>query len=209
MFWLTTGQCFGRTLGISPCRTQFVKNEFFTLYCRADERIMANPESPSCSQKTHECTITMAKEHHSGSYWCESNSGEGGDAVNITVTGMCVSLCHQLVLSVQYSPFRTLHYGRLSGMCLVSSVQQLLNMSIVVAMITTYSWLPFKLQYISVFLIKVRLFTFHFTFPVHMTKVYAHTRIHTDTQTHTDPHTHLNYPKKKRKKEVTLFSTRY
>ena len=91
MHCLTTGPCFGRSLGISPCRTQFFKRESLTLCCRADERIMTNSKSVTCSQKSHECNITLAGEHHSGSYWCDC-SGERGEAVNITVTGMCVSL---------------------------------------------------------------------------------------------------------------------
>ncbi|CAL8377341.1 unnamed protein product [Boreogadus saida] len=97
MFWLTlilvllnltwgNSPCFGRSLGISPCRTQFFKREGFTLYCGADERIMTNSKSATCSQKIHEFNITMARKHHSGSYWCGSNSGERGEAVNITVT---------------------------------------------------------------------------------------------------------------------------
>ena len=53
---------------------------------------MTNSKSVTCSQKSHECNITLAGEHHSGSYWCDSNSGERGEAVNITVTGMCGSL---------------------------------------------------------------------------------------------------------------------
>ncbi|XP_056431888.1 low affinity immunoglobulin gamma Fc region receptor III-A-like [Gadus chalcogrammus] len=96
MFWptsilvllhLTRGNspCFGRSLGISPSRTQFFKRESLTLCCGADERIMTNSKS-ACSQKIHECNIKLAGVHHSGSYWCDSNSGERGEAVNITVT---------------------------------------------------------------------------------------------------------------------------
>ncbi|CAL8376954.1 unnamed protein product [Gadus morhua 'NCC'] len=103
MFWLTlilvllhltrgNSPCFGRSLGISPSRTQFFKRESFTLYCGADERIMTNSKSVTCSQKIHECNITLAGEHHSGSYWCDSNSGERGEAVNITVTAGSVIL---------------------------------------------------------------------------------------------------------------------
>ncbi|XP_030194077.1 Fc receptor-like protein 5 isoform X2 [Gadus morhua] len=103
MFWLTlilvllhltreNSPCFGRSLGISPSRTQFFKRESFTLYCGADERIMTNSKSVTCSQKIHECNITLAGEHHSGSYWCGSNSGERGEAVNITVTAGSVIL---------------------------------------------------------------------------------------------------------------------
>ncbi|XP_056431811.1 uncharacterized protein LOC130370141 isoform X3 [Gadus chalcogrammus] len=103
MFWLTlilvllhltrgNSPCFGRSLGISPSRTQFFKRESFTLYCGADERIMTNSKSVTCSQKSHECNITSAGEHHSGSYWCGSNSGERGEAVNITVTAGSVIL---------------------------------------------------------------------------------------------------------------------
>ncbi|XP_059891445.1 Fc receptor-like protein 5 [Gadus macrocephalus] len=97
MFWLTlipvllhltrgNSPCLGRSLGISPCRTQFFKRESLRLYCGADERIMTNSKSVTCSQKRHECNITLAGVHHSGSYWCDSNSGERGEAVNITVT---------------------------------------------------------------------------------------------------------------------------
>ncbi|XP_056431860.1 high affinity immunoglobulin gamma Fc receptor I-like [Gadus chalcogrammus] len=103
MFWLTLilvllhltrgkSPCFGRSLGISPCRTQFFKREGFTLYCGADERIMTNSKSVTCSQKSHECNITLAGEHNSGSYWCGSNSGERGEVVNITVTAGSVIL---------------------------------------------------------------------------------------------------------------------
>ncbi|XP_059933187.1 uncharacterized protein LOC132475842 isoform X2 [Gadus macrocephalus] len=102
MFWLTlilvllhltrgNSPCFGRSLGISQSRTQFFKREGFTLYCGADERIMTNSKSVTCSQKSHECNITLAGEHHSGSYWCDC-SGELGEAVNITVTGGSVIL---------------------------------------------------------------------------------------------------------------------
>ncbi|XP_030194083.1 low affinity immunoglobulin gamma Fc region receptor II-b-like isoform X2 [Gadus morhua] len=103
MFWLTlilvllhltrgNSPCFGRSLGISPCRTQFFKRESLTLYCGAEERIMTNSKSVTCSQKSHECNITLAGEHNSGSYWCDSNSGERGEAVNITVTAGSVIL---------------------------------------------------------------------------------------------------------------------
>ncbi|CAL8384748.1 unnamed protein product [Arctogadus glacialis] len=102
MFWLTlipvllhltrgNSPCFGRSLGISPSRTQFFKRDSLRLYCGADERIMTNSKS-ACSQKSHECYITLAGEQHSGSYWCDSNSGERGEAVNITVTGGSVIL---------------------------------------------------------------------------------------------------------------------
>ena len=53
---------------------------------------MTNSNSDTCSQKSHECYIAMTQDYHSGTYWCDSNSGERGEAVNITVTGMCVSL---------------------------------------------------------------------------------------------------------------------
>ncbi|XP_059933182.1 Fc receptor-like protein 5 isoform X3 [Gadus macrocephalus] len=102
MFWLTSilvllhltrgnSPCFGRSLQISPSRTQFFKRESLTLCCGADERIMTNSKS-ACSHKSHECNITLAGVHHSGSYWCDSNSGELGEAVNITVTGGSVIL---------------------------------------------------------------------------------------------------------------------
>ncbi|CAL8238442.1 unnamed protein product [Lota lota] len=86
---LTQGNspCFGRSLGISPCRTQFFTRESLTLYCGADQRIMTNNKAAACSQKIHECNITLAGERHNGAYWCYSNSGEQGEAVNITVTG--------------------------------------------------------------------------------------------------------------------------
>ncbi|XP_056431841.1 uncharacterized protein LOC130370163 [Gadus chalcogrammus] len=95
MFWLTlipvllhltrgNSPCFGRSLGISPSRTQFFKRESFTLCCGADEHIMTDSKS-ACSQKSHECNITLAGIHHKGSYWCD-RSGERGEAVNITVT---------------------------------------------------------------------------------------------------------------------------
>ncbi|CAL8235991.1 unnamed protein product [Boreogadus saida] len=98
MFWLTlilvllhltrgNSPCYGRSLGISPCRTQFIKRESLTLYCGADERLMTNSKSVTCSQKSHECYIVMTRDYHSGTYWCQSNSGERGEAVNITVTG--------------------------------------------------------------------------------------------------------------------------
>ncbi|CAL8376966.1 unnamed protein product [Gadus morhua 'NCC'] len=97
MFWLTlipvllhltrgNSPCSGRSLGISPCRTQFVKRESLTLYCGADERLMTNSNSDTCSQNSHECYIAMTQDYHSGTYWCDSNSGERGEAVNITVT---------------------------------------------------------------------------------------------------------------------------
>ncbi|CAL8377301.1 unnamed protein product [Boreogadus saida] len=102
MFWLTLIQvllhltrgnspCFGHSLGIIPSRTQFFKRESLRLYCGADERIMTNSKS-ACSQKSHECNITLAGIHHSSSYWCGSNSGERGEAVNITVTDGSVIL---------------------------------------------------------------------------------------------------------------------
>uniref|UniRef100_A0A8C5BH68 Ig-like domain-containing protein n=1 Tax=Gadus morhua TaxID=8049 RepID=A0A8C5BH68_GADMO len=53
---------------------------------------MTNSKSVTCSQKSHECNITLAGEHNSGSYWCDSNSGERGEAVNITVTAGSVIL---------------------------------------------------------------------------------------------------------------------
>ncbi|XP_059891444.1 Fc receptor-like protein 5 isoform X2 [Gadus macrocephalus] len=103
MFWLTlipvllhltrgNSPCFGRSLGISPCRTQFFKEESFTLYCGADERIMTNSNSDTCSQKSHECVLQLVREYQSGTYWCQSNSGERGEAVNITVTAGSVIL---------------------------------------------------------------------------------------------------------------------
>ncbi|CAL8377277.1 unnamed protein product [Boreogadus saida] len=103
MFWLTlilvllhltrgNSPCSGRSLGISPCRTQFFKWESLTLYCGADERLMTNSNSDTCSQKSHECHIAMTRDYHSGTYWCQSNSGEQGEAVNITVTGGSVIL---------------------------------------------------------------------------------------------------------------------
>ncbi|XP_056431819.1 uncharacterized protein LOC130370147 isoform X1 [Gadus chalcogrammus] len=102
MFWLTlipvllhltrgNSPCFGHSLGISPSRTQFFKRDSLRLYCGADERIMTNSKSFTCSQKSHECNITLAGEYHSGSYWCDC-SGERGEAVNITVTGGSVIL---------------------------------------------------------------------------------------------------------------------
>ena len=108
MYCLTTGPCFGRSLGISPCRTQFFKRESLTLCCRADERIMTNSKS-ACSQKSHECNITLAGEHHSGSYWCDSNSGERGEVVNITVTGMCVSLSPVGFLSTLFTNYKDIY----------------------------------------------------------------------------------------------------
>ncbi|XP_030194093.1 uncharacterized protein LOC115529474 isoform X2 [Gadus morhua] len=103
MFWLTlilvllhltrgNSPCFGRSLGISPCRTQFFTEESFTLYCGADERIMTNSHSDTCSQKSHECVLQLVREYQSGTYWCQSNFGERGEAVNITVTAGSVIL---------------------------------------------------------------------------------------------------------------------
>ena len=67
---------------------------------------MTNSKS-ACSQKSHECNITLAGEHHSGSYWCDSNSGERGEVVNITVTGMCVSLSPVGSLTTLFTIYNT------------------------------------------------------------------------------------------------------
>ena len=115
---------------------------------------------------------------------------------------VCVSLCHQLVLSVQYSPFRTLHYGRLSGMCLVSGVEQLIYMSIVVTMDNNTFIITIQMTYLFLWL---KLFVYlEFLIPGDITQVYAHTQRHTQTHILTSI-----IPMEKVKKKVTLFSTRY
>ena len=114
MHCLTTGPCFGRSLGISPSRTQFFKRESLTLCCRADERIMTNAKS-ACSQKSHECNIKLAGVHQSGSYWCDSNSGERREAINITVTGMCVSLSPVGFLSTLFTNYKDIYLAFVSS----------------------------------------------------------------------------------------------
>ncbi|KAJ3585449.1 hypothetical protein NHX12_014168 [Muraenolepis orangiensis] len=94
--WLAVkGPCFGWSVGISPCRTQFFKGESITLYCgaegRPDGRLLTN-SSAHCAKKSHECHVSIARPHHSGAYWCESISGEQGEEIHITVTGGSVIL---------------------------------------------------------------------------------------------------------------------
>jgi hypothetical protein len=75
---------------------------------------MTNAKS-ACSQKSHECNIKLAGVHQSGSYWCDSNSGERREAINITVTGMCVSLSPVGFLSTLFTNYKDIYLAFVSS----------------------------------------------------------------------------------------------
>ncbi|KAJ8008611.1 hypothetical protein DPEC_G00106680 [Dallia pectoralis] len=86
------------SLIITPNRCQIFEYERFSLSCEvqgnpAGWRVWRNPTSRSIKQcgdgwgiYSTNCTITATKPTDSGVYWCQSESGETSDTVNITVT---------------------------------------------------------------------------------------------------------------------------
>ncbi|XP_053345077.1 Fc receptor-like protein 5 [Clarias gariepinus] len=106
--WIT-GKSPPVSLIINPNRTQHFTGDSLTLSCEDQSnstgwtvRRYTNSNSVSdCSRwgsftgSTSTCEISSLSKYHTGVYWCESESGENSDLVNITVYGPVLSVSPQ------------------------------------------------------------------------------------------------------------------